>query len=203
MVCRRLLPGCASSAECPCYTTTSRDGFFATAGGANGSNGLVARIHHYMTRSVDECRMKAADIACCHTGECGCSHPSQWRANDVALCTRASPTGDAAVDDDQSAACLARGARARMRELFGVSLGDLAASYEAPAPLARAAAAAATTSVAAFLAAHHGPFRVEDLKRAEAEAREADASGKHGHKKHGHKKHGHKKHGHKSGFRIR
>ena len=31
MVCRRLLPGCASSAECPCYTTASRDGFFATA----------------------------------------------------------------------------------------------------------------------------------------------------------------------------
>ena len=46
--------------------------------------------------------------------------------------------------------------------------------------------------VAAFLAAHHGPFRVEDLKRAEAEAREADASGNHGHKKHGHKKYGHK-----------
>ena len=56
-----------------------------------------------------------------------------------------------------------------------------------------------TESVAAFLAAHHGPFREEDLKRAEAEAREADASGNHGHKKHGHKKHGHKQHGHKNG----
>ena len=204
MVCRRLLPGCASSAECPCYTTTSRDGFFATAGGANGSNGLVARIHHYMTRSVDECRLKVADIACCHTGHCVLPHrmgcASKWRANDGTHCTRVSPTGDAAVDDDQSAACLARGARARMRELFGVALGDLAASYSPPAAPAAAGSAAAfrgrqpppTESVAAFLAAHHGPFREEDLKRAEAEAREADASGNHGHKTHGHKKHGHK-----------
>ena len=77
---------------------------------------------------------------------------------------------------------------------------DLAASYSPPAAPAAAASAAAfrgrqpppTESVAAFLAAHHGPFREEDLKRAEAEAREADASGNHGHKKHGHKKHGHK-----------
>ena len=207
MVCRRLLPGCASSAECPCYTTTSRAGFFATAGGANGSNGLIARIHHYMTRSVDECRLKVADIACCHTGHCtlptkpGCA--SKWRANDGTHCTRVSPTGDAAVDDDQSAACLARGARARMRELFGVALEDLAASYSPPAAPAAAASAAAfrgrqpppTESVAAFLAAHHGPFREEDLTRAwlaDKEAREADASGNHGHKKHGHKKHGHK-----------
>ena len=205
--CRRLLPGCASSAECPCYTTTSRAGFFATAGGANGSNGLIARIHHYMTRSVDECRLKVADIACCHTGHCVLPHrmgcASKWRANDGTHCTRVSPTGDAAVDDDQSAACLARGARARMRELFGVALGDLAASYSPPAAPAAAGSAAAfrgrqpppTESVAAFLAAHHGPFREEDLTRAwlaDKEAREADASGNHGHKKHGHKKHGHK-----------
>ena len=77
-----------------------------------------------------------------------------------------------------------------MRELFGVALGDLAASYSPPAAPAAAGSAAAfrgrqpppTESVAAFLAAHHGPFREEDLKRAEAEAREADASGNHGHK---------------------
>ncbi len=90
-----------------------------------------------------------------------------------------------------------------MRELFGVALGDLAASYSPPAAPAAAGSAAAfrgrqpppTESVAAFLAAHHGPFREEDLTRAwlaDKEAREADASGNHGHKKHGHKKHGHK-----------
>ena len=204
--CRRLLPGCASSAECPCYTTTSRDGFFATAGGANGSNGLVARIHHYMTRSVDECRLKVADIACCHTGHCVLPHrmgcASKWRANDGTHCTRvgrrATPPSTTISRRPASHA-----ARARMRGLFGVALGDLAASYSPPAAPAAAASAAAfrgrqpppTESVAAFLAAHHGPFREEDLTRAwlaDKEAREADASGNHGHKKHGHKKHGHK-----------
>ena len=70
--------GCCRGARRPQMPSTRRPPATASlrrAGGANGSNGLVARIHHYMTRSVDEA-LKVADIACRHTAT-ACCH-TEW-----------------------------------------------------------------------------------------------------------------------------